>query len=229
MKKSKNLFLLLVFLLFSACEATWTMEIELKDDNSGNYRIAILLDQEAQLYAVETGQTSIGGLNAILTSMPEGFGSTIYEDKDKLGILIRNNFKNIEEFESQLEILREDENTELLLLPLSDISISSDGNKKSISGSFAKILNGSDQEIQGIENIYNGSLSIQLPGRITEPDIENILDNKVIFQHSGLLEQTFLMSSNTQELTQIYVFGVIFSLLFLGYIITRQRNNKKYY
>jgi hypothetical protein len=114
-----------------------------------------------------------------------------------------------------------------LLLPLSDISISSDGNKKSISGSFAKILNGSDQEIEGIENIYNGSLSIQLPGRITEPDIENILDNKVIFQHSGLLEQTFLMSSNTQELTQIYVFGVIFSLLFLGYIIARQRNNKK--
>jgi hypothetical protein len=227
MKKSKNLLLLLVFLLFSACEATWTMEIELKDDNSGDYRIAILLDQEAQLYAVETGQTSIGGLNAILTSMPEGFGSTIYEDKDKLGILIRNNFKNIEEFESQLEILREDENTELLLLPLSDISISSDGNKKSISGSFAKILNGSDQEIEGIENIYNGSLSIQLPGRITEPDIENILDNKVIFQHSGLLEQTFLMSSNTQELTQIYVFGVIFSLLFLGYIIARQRNNKK--
>ena len=227
MKKSKNLFLLLVFLLFSACEATWTMEIELKDDNSGNYRIAILLDQEAQLYAVETGQTSIGGLNAILTSMPEGFGSTIYEDKDKLGILIRNNFKNIEEFENQLEILREDENTELLLLPLSDISISSDGNKKSISGSFAKILNGSDQEIEGIENIYNGSLSIQLPGRITEPDIENILDNKVIFQHSGLLEQTFLMSSNTQELSQIYVFGVIFSLLFLGYIIARQRNNKK--
>jgi hypothetical protein len=227
MKKSKNLFLLLVFLLFSACEATWTMEIELKDDNSGDYRIAILLDQEAQLYAVETGQTSIGGLNAILTSMPEGFGSTIYEDKDKLGILIRNNFKNIEEFENQLEILREDENTELLLLPLSDISISSDGNKKSISGSFAKILNGSDQEIEGIENIYNGSLSIQLPGRITEPDIENILDNKVIFQHSGLLEQTFLMSSNTQELTQIYVFGVIFSLLFLGYIIARQRNNKK--
>jgi hypothetical protein len=227
MKKSKNLLLLFVFLLFSACEATWTMEIELKDDNSGDYRIAILLDQEAQLYAVETGQTSIGGLNAILTSMPEGFGSTIYEDKDKLGILIRNNFKNIEEFESQLEILREDENTELLLLPLSDISISSDGNKKSISGSFAKILNGSDQEIEGIENIYNGSLSIQLPGRITEPDIENILDNKVIFQHSGLLEQTFLMSSNTQELSQIYVFGVIFSLLFLGYIIARQRNNKK--
>ena len=227
MKKSKNLLFLLVFLLFSACEATWTMEIELKDDNSGYYRISILLDQEAQLYAVETGQTSIGGLNAILSSMPEGFGSTIYEDKDKLGILIRNNFKNIEEFESQLEILREDENTELLLLPLSDISISSDGNKKSISGSFAKILNGSDQEIEGIENIYNGSLSIQLPGRITEPDIENILDNKVIFQHSGLLEQTFLMSSNTQELTQIYVFGVIFSLLFLGYIIARQRNNKK--
>ena len=113
MKKSRTLLILLIFWLFSACEATWTMEIELNDDNSGDYRIAILLDQEAQLYAVETGQTSIGGLNAILNAMPDGFGSTIYEDNDKLGILIRNNFQNIQEFESQLEILREDENTEL--------------------------------------------------------------------------------------------------------------------
>ena len=104
MKKSRTLLILLIFWLFSACEATWTMEINLNDDNSGDYRIAILLDQEAQLYAVETGQTSIGGLNAILNAMPDGFGSTIYEDNDKLGILIRNNFQNIEEFENQLEI-----------------------------------------------------------------------------------------------------------------------------
>ncbi|MDC3374799.1 hypothetical protein OAW80_01910 [Acidimicrobiia bacterium] len=227
MKKSKNLLIVFLFLFFSACEATWTMEIELNDNNSGDYRIAILLDQEAQLYAVETGQTSIGGLNAILTAMPDGFGSTIYEDNDKLGILIRNNFQNIEEFENQLEILRENENTELLLLPLSNISITSDGNKRSISGSFAKILNGADEEIEGIENIYSGSLSIQLPGRVTEPNIENIVDNKIIFQHSGLLEQTFLMSSNTQELTQVYVVGLLFSLLLLGYIIARQRNRNK--
>lgn len=227
MKKYKKFFVLLTFILFSACEATWTMEIELNDDNSGDYRIAILLDQEAQLYAVETGQTSIGGLNAILTSMPEGFGSTIYEDNDKLGILIRNNFKNIEEFENQLEVLRQDQNTELLLLPLSDIFISSDGNKRSISGSFAKILNGADEEIEGIENIYSGSLTIKLPGRITEPKIENIIDNKVIFQHSGLLQQTFLMSSNTQELTGVYIIGLLFSLLLLVYIIARQRNRNK--
>ena len=69
MKKSRTLLILLIFWLFSACEATWTMEINLNDDNSGDYRIAILLDQEAQLYAVETGQTSIGGLNAILNAM----------------------------------------------------------------------------------------------------------------------------------------------------------------
>ena len=224
MKPYKKFLVLLTFLLFSACEATWTMEINLNEDNSGDYRIAILLDQEAQLYAVETGQTSIGGLNAILTSMPEGFGSTIYEDNDKLGILIRNNFNNIQEFENQLEVLRQDENTELLLLPLSDISISSDGNKRSISGSFAKILNGADEEIEGIENVYSGSLSIHLPGRVTEPRIENIVDNTVIFQHSGLLEQTFLMSSNTQELTQVYIIGLVFSFLLLGYIIARQRN-----
>ena len=227
MKRYKNLLLILCFLIFSACEATWTMEMQLNEDNSGNYRIAILLDQEAQLYAVETGQTSIGGLNAILNSMPEGFGSTIYEDKDKLGILIRNNFSSIEEFESQLEVLRQDENTELLLLPLSEIAIISDGSEKTISGSFAKILNGPDEEIEGIENIYSGSLSIKLPGRVVEPKIENINNNTVIFQHSGLLQQTFLMSSTTQELRDIYIIGVLFSLLLLGYIIARQRNNKK--
>ena len=203
------------------------MEIELNEDNSGNYRIAVLLDQEAQLYAVETGQTSIGGLNAILTSMPEGFGSTIYEDKDKLGILVRNNFSSIEEFESQLEVLRKDENTELLLLPISDISITTDGSEKIVSGSFAKILNGADEEIEGIEDIYSGSLSIKLPGRVEEPKIEDINDNTVIFQHSGLLQQTFFMSSNTQELRDVYIIGVLFSILLLGYIIARQRNNKK--
>jgi hypothetical protein len=227
MKTYKYLVFLLAFILFSACEATWTMEIELNEDNSGNYRIAVLLDQEAQLYAVETGQTSIGGLNAILTSMPEGFGSTIYEDKDKLGILVRNNFSSIEEFESQLEVLRKDENTELLLLPISDISITTGGSEKIVSGSFAKILNGADEEIEGIEDIYSGSLIIKLPGRIEEPKIEDINDNTVIFQHSGLLQQTFFMSSNTQELRDVYIIVVLFSILLLGYIIARQRNNKK--
>ena len=227
MKTYKYLVFLLAFILFSACEATWTMEIELNEDNSGNYRIAVLLDQEAQLYALETGQTSIGGLDVILSSMPEGFGSTIYEDKDKLGILVRNNFSSIEEFESQLEVLRKDENTELLLLPISDISITTDGSEKIVSGSFAKILNGADEEIEGIEDIYSGSLSIKLPGRIEEPKIENINDNTVIFQHSGLLQQTFFMSSNTQELRDVYIIGVLFSILLLGYIIARQRNNKK--
>tara|TARA_B100001094_G_scaffold315082_1_gene354679 strand:+ start:742 stop:1425 length:684 start_codon:yes stop_codon:yes gene_type:complete len=227
MNKFKNLIIILIFLLFSACEATWIMEIELNEDNSGDYRIAILLDQEAQEYAREVGQTSIGGLNEILSEIPEGFGSTIYEENDKLGILIRNNFQNIQEFESQLEILQKDENTELLLLPISDISILSDGNKRSISGSFGQIFNNSDEQIDGIENIYSGTLSIKLPGRIIEPKIENIVDNKVIFQHSGLLEQTFLVSSNTQELTQVYIIGLLFCLLLLGYIIARQRNRNK--
>ena len=227
MNKFKNLILILMFLLFSACEATWIMEIELNEDNSGDYRIAILLDQEAQEYAREVGQTSIGGLNEILSEIPEGFGSTIYEENDKLGILIRNKFQNIQEFESQLEILQKDENTELLLLPISDISILSDGNKRSISGSFGQIFNNSDEQIDGIENIYSGTLSIKLPGRIIEPKIENIVDNKVIFQHSGLLEQTFLVSSNTQELTQVYIIGLLFCLLLLGYIIARQRNRNK--
>ena len=70
-------------------------------------------------------------------------------------------------------------------------------------------------------------LSDRMGMRLDGPKIENIVDNKVIFQHSGLLEQTFLMSSNTQELTQVYITGLLFCLLLLGYIIARQRNRNK--
>ena len=73
MKNKTLLKFLFVFLLFSACEVKWDMEISLKK----TYRevtIAVLIDQEAQMYAVETGQSSIGGLDAILSNLPDGFG-----------------------------------------------------------------------------------------------------------------------------------------------------------
>ena len=65
MKNKTLLKFLFVFLLFSACEVKWDMEISFEEDLSGSYSIAVLIDQEAQMYAVETGQSSIGGLDAI--------------------------------------------------------------------------------------------------------------------------------------------------------------------
>ena len=44
------------------------MDLSFNEDESGKYSIAILLDQEAQMYAIETGQSSIGGLQSIIES-----------------------------------------------------------------------------------------------------------------------------------------------------------------
>lgn len=50
---------LFVFLIFSACEVKWDMEISFEEDLSGSYSIAVLIDQEAQMYAVETGNPQL--------------------------------------------------------------------------------------------------------------------------------------------------------------------------
>ena len=101
-------YLLITFLLFSACEVKWSMEVEFKEDYSGSYKILILLDQDAQFYALETGQTTaIGGLDAILADLPEGYGSSIYQEGNYLGILVRNDFQNTEELQAQFELLNE--------------------------------------------------------------------------------------------------------------------------
>ena len=75
----------------------------------GSYSIAVLIDQEAQMYAVETGQSSIGGLDAILSNLPDGFGSSVYQEGNYLGILIRNDFENTDELLLQFKQLRSEE------------------------------------------------------------------------------------------------------------------------
>ena len=116
MKYKNKIYLLIMFFVFTACEVKWNMDIEFNEDYSGNYKISILLDQNAQSYALETGQASaIGGLDAILADLPEGYGSSIYQENDFLGILIRNEFENTTELQEQLQILNNNENTSLLL------------------------------------------------------------------------------------------------------------------
>ena len=68
------------------------MDLEVNEDESGKYSISILLDQEAQIYAIETGQTEIGGLQSIIESLPDGYGSSVYEKDNMFGIMVRNSF-----------------------------------------------------------------------------------------------------------------------------------------
>ena len=220
-------YLLITFLLFSACEVKWSMEVEFNEDYSGSYKILILLDQDAQFYALETGQTTaIGGLDAILADLPEGYGSSIYQDGNYLGILVRNDFQNTEELQAQFKLLNENENTALLLLPIEEINFSESSRSFNVNGIFGEIFVSDEERIEGFDNVFDGKLSLIVPGNITRPNLENIVDNTVIFDIEGTSVKTFELVANKQSFlspTNIIILFLVFSLI---YIFVRQYRKK---
>ena len=220
-------YLLITFLLFSACEVKWSMEVEFNEDYSGSYKILILLDQDAQVYALDTGQTTaIGGLDAILADLPEGYGSSIYQDGNYLGILVRNDFQNTEELQAQFKLLNENENTALLLLPIEEINFSESSRSFNINGIFGEIFVSDEERIEGFDNIFDGKLSVIVPGNITRPNLENIINNTVIFDIEGTSVKTFEVVANKQSFlspTNIIILFLVFSLI---YIFVRQYRKK---
>ncbi len=226
MKKYKNLLIIFLCIFFSSCQAEWIMDLEINEDESGKYSISILLDQEAQIFAIETGQTEIGGLESIVESLPEGFGSTVYQKDKMFGIMIRNSFNSIEEFEQQLDILLSGENTALLLLPLQEIKIEKDEKEFKVYGEFSALLNGENITPEAAENLYSGKLMVKAPGRITKPKLDEINNNTIIFTHAGLLEQSFEVQSTTSKINIARI--LIFSILAIAiYFIGRQAINNK--
>ncbi len=226
MKKYKNLLIIFLCIFFSSCQAEWIMDLEINEDESGKYSISILLDQEAQIFAIETGQTEIGGLESIVESLPEGFGSTVYQKDKMFGIMIRNSFNSIEEFEEQLDILLSGENTALLLLPLQEIKIEKDEKEFKVYGEFSALLNGENITPEAAENLYSGKLMVKAPGRVTKPKLDEINNNTIIFTHAGLLEQSFEVQSTTSKINIARI--LIFSILAIAiYFIGRQAINNK--
>jgi len=219
MKKYKNLLIIFLCIFFSSCQAEWIMDLEINEDESGKYSISILLDQEAQIFAIETGQTEIGGLESIVESLPEGFGSTVYQKDKMFGIMIRNSFNSIEEFEQQLDILLSGENTALLLLPLQEIKIEKDEKEFKVYGEFSALLNGENITPEAAENLYSGKLMVKAPGRITKPKLDEINNNTIIFTHAGLLEQSFEVESTTSKIniSRILIFSILaLAIYFFG-------------
>ena len=226
MKNYKNLVIIFLCLFFSSCQAEWIMDLELNEDESGKYSISILLDQEAQIFAIETGQTEIGGLESIIESLPEGFGSTVYQKDKMFGIMIRNSFKSIDEFEKQLDILLSGENTALLLLPIEEIKLEKNEKEFRVYGAFSALLNGQNITPEAAENLYSGKLIVKAPGRITKPKLDEVNNNTIIFNHSGLLEQSFEVESTTSNINISRI--LIFSVLAIAiYFIGRQVVNNK--
>ena len=220
-------YLLITFLLFSACEVKWSMEVEFNEDYSGSYKILILLDQDAQFYALETGQTTaIGGLDAILADLPEGFGSSIYQEGNYLGILVRNDFENTEELQAQFKLLNENENTALLLLPIEEINFSESSRSFNINGIFGEIFVSDEESIEGYDNVFDGKLSVIVPGNITSPKLENIVNNTVIFDIEGTSVKTFEVVANKYSLLSPTNIIILFLVLSSIYIFVRQYRKK---
>jgi len=219
--------LIVIFLIFSACEVKWSMEVEFNEDYSGSYKILILLDQDAQFYALETGQTTaIGGLDAILADLPEGYGSSIYQEGNYLGILVRNDFQNTEELQAQFKLLNENENTALLLLPIEEINFSESSRSFNINGIFGEIFVSDEESIEGYDNVFDGKLSVIVPGNITSPKLENIVNNTVIFDIEGTSVKTFEVVANKYSLLSPTNIISLFLALSSIYIFVRQYRKK---
>jgi hypothetical protein len=227
MKTKFKFYLLITFLFFSACEVKWSMEVEFNEDYSGSYKILILLDQDAQFYALETGQTTaIGGLDAILSDLPEGYGSSIYQEGNYLGILVRNDFQNTEELQAQFKLLNENENTALLLLPIEEINFSESSRSFNINGIFGEIFVSDEESIEGYDNVFDGKLSVIVPGNITSPKLENIVNNTVIFDIEGTSVKTFEVVANKYSLLSPTNIIILFLVLSSIYIFVRQYRKK---
>ena len=230
MKYKNKIYLLLAFLIFSACEIKWDMNVEFNEDFSGKYTIKLLINEELQLYALEIGEeTSIGSLNDITSDLPEGFGSSIFQEDDYLGILVRNDFDNIGELKDQFELLKSNENTALLLLPIEEIDFQNNDGEFRIYGSFGELFDTENEIINqsGYENVFDGKLGFKVPGKITKPNISNIVENTIIFKADGVSSKTFeLISSNNRPLNPINI-TVAFVVLTAVYFFVRQLRKTK--
>ena len=169
MKYKNKIYLLVAFLVFSACEIKWDMNVVFNEDFSGKYTIKLLINEELQLYALDIGEeSSIGSLNDIITDLPDGFGSSIFQEDAYLGIQVRNDFDNIGELKDQFELLKSNENTALLLLPIEEIDFQNNDGEFRIYGSFGELFDSENEIINqsGYENVFDGKLGFKVPGEI---------------------------------------------------------------
>ena len=230
MKYKNKIYLFVAFLIFSACEIKWDMNVEFNEDFSGKYTIKLLINEELQLYALDIGEeSSIGSLNDIITDLPDGFGSSIFQEDAYLGILVRNDFDNISELKDQFELLKSNENTALLLLPIEEIDFQNNDGEFRIYGSFGELFDTENEVINqsGYENVFNGNLALKVPGEITKPNISNIVENTIIFEADGVSSKTFeLISSNERPLNPINI-AVTFVVLTAVYFFVRQSRKTK--
>ena len=204
MKISK---LIIMSFLLSACMIKWDMKLIVNEDLSGSYSLTAGIDEELQIFALEMVQSSLGGLDNVLESVPEGYGKSFYSDEIYDGITIRNSFKNIDEFNNQILELKSNPDTALMLIPIEEINIEkefqSDQVVYSVFGEFAEIVESEVTEAEvgspQMEYLYDLRLIITLPGSMISPLEINEGENTVIFEPNGREVQTFEAKSVSES------------------------------
>ena len=191
--------LIIMSFLLSACMIKWDMKLIVNEDLSGSYSLTAGIDEELQIFALEMVQSSLGGLDSVLESAPEGYGKSFYSDEIYDGITIRNSFNNIDEFNNQILELKSNPDTALMVIPIEEINIEKESRSGQIVyrvfGEFAEIVESEVTEaevgIPQMEYLYDLSLIITLPGSMTSPLEINDGENTVIFEPNGRGVQTF--------------------------------------
>ena len=234
----KLLKLVIVSFLLSACMIKWEMKLDINEDLSGTYSLTAGIDEELQIFALEMVQSSLGGLDSVLDSVPDGYGKSFYSDDIYDGITIRNSFDNIEEFNKQLDTLRGNPDTALMLIPIESINIDKDIESKEekyrVYGEFAEIIESevtdSQMDIPQIEYLYDLSLVVTLPGKMITPIEISNGDNTVIFEPNGREMQTFeAVSVDEGGLSFRYDLITVATLLFiamLAFLFIRKKTSQ---
>ena len=127
----------------------------------------------------------------------------------------------------QFKQLRSEENTALLLLPIQEIRFDKSERDFGITGKFEEIFVTDEENLEGFKRIFDGQLSVIVPGNITEPQISEIVNNTIIFENDGLSVKTFKLVTRTKP---IFTLELIAALIFIfGLIIyfVRQSAKKK--
>ena len=174
------------------------------------------------MYAVETGQSAIGGLDSILSNLPQGFDSSVYQEGDFLGVLVRNDFEDTDDLLEQFEQLKDEQNTALLLLPIENINFQDSEDEFQIKGTFAEIFVTDEENLEGFKRIFDGQLSLSVPGNIKEPKLNDIVDNTIVFENDGLSIKTFELVTQTESFWNIQTIILILILTLVAVIIVRQ-------
>ena len=200
----------------------WEMKLTINEDLSGFYSLTAGIDEELQIFALETVQSPLGGLDKVLDAVPEGYGKSFYSDAIYDGIILRNSFSNIDELNSQLHQLKSNPDTALMLIPIQNIKIEKELEsaqvKYKVFGEFVEIVETevteSKMEIRYIDYQYDLKLTVTLPGEMISPIKISEGPNSIIFEPSGREFQTFeVMSIGVKEPSISWDWLLIFTLL----------------